>query len=159
MSIRMYTLTDENGKEHQVSQGIYDMILRAGGIDEVMADGSTVRVPITLRDGQPFQPAPRPNPDIRNDADPRFAAVTDAQRQAIEDARQEYIERISNQWRQDRGSILDPPVADSRTPNLSTRTPVLQPPPRQPIVNDEREAAYADYLDYLTNAWHREKAT
>ena len=141
MSIRMYSLTDANGKVHQVSEGIYQQILRAGGIDEVLEDGERVRVNVLLRDGQPFH----------GDADPRFAPVTDAMREEIELARREYISRISSAWK---GDAAPSAVADS-TPNLPRspmRTLPPQPQPRQPV-RDDREQAYNEYCEFLRTAW------
>ena len=67
MSIRMFTITDKNGKRREVSEGIYRELF-GGDADDVLEDGERVKVPLHLRDGQPFH----------SDADPRFAAVTDA---------------------------------------------------------------------------------
>jgi hypothetical protein len=147
----IHRLTDESGKIYEVSDGIFRRLL--GRDDDTVPPGASVRVPTLMMDGRP----------LANDN--RFAPVTDAMRQAVEDARQEYIDRISNQWRHVPETAPGrPPIADhtprrdpSQIQPMPQIQPLPQPPPHQPIVNDEREAAYAEYLAYLQNAWKADR--
>ena len=134
MAIRMHTLTDQTGKTYQVSEGIFRQLLGGGAGDDTVPPGGTVRVPTMLTDGRP-------------QLDSRFAAPTADQLQAVADARDEYIRWVSNAWR---GDAAPPPVVDS-APRRST--PMLQPqPPHQPI-KDERETAYREMCERISNAW------
>ena len=141
MSIRMFTITDKNGKRREVSEGIYRQLF--GDDADVIEDGERVTVPLRMRDGQP--------PPI----DARFIPPTMDQLREVEAAREEYISRVSNQWRGD----ASPRAVDDSTPRRHDvprrATPTSTPPPRQPVtpVKDEREQAYNEYLAYLRDAW------
>jgi hypothetical protein len=60
-------------------------------------------------------------------------AVADEAWQAVADARREMIDRVSNAWRGDGRQSIPPMQGDTDA--------------------DSREAAYAEYENYLTNAW------
>jgi hypothetical protein len=75
--------------------------------DEIVADGSSVRTPLYLVDAvrfdenhQPYFVRASDGVDL-SDHQPGFRCASDAQRAAVDDARQEMIDRAANAWKRD----------------------------------------------------------
>ena len=102
------------GKTFQVSEGRLRQLL--GDDADVIEDGERVTVPLRMRDGQP--------PPI----DARFIPPTMDQLREVEAAREEYISRVSNQWR---GDASPRAVDDTRRAGMTCLVEQRQHPHRR----------------------------
>ena len=139
----MRCLTHKDGREHWVSDAIYEQVLKEGALD-VVKDGARVRVPIMFMDGRPYQaPPPRFHNGLGRAAGTGPGFVFDShggQFAESEKALQEYRQRLTDAW---------------RTPGAAL--PVVPPPVARQLsaTADMRERAYHEMCERLASAWRR----
>jgi hypothetical protein len=118
--MQQVTITGRDGQRRIATIG------RDDDLNDILQDGETLSFPLTFMDALISQ---RGYLQFADDA------VADADRQKVEDARAEMIDRVSNRWK-----------------HAATVKPI---PHQDGGAGATPEAALAAYQDRLTNAWRK----